>query len=243
MHMNVGEALDLAASAGRVAAERPDVEVGVAPPFTALSAVAEKLRGSKLALAAQNCYFEPSGAFTGEVSAPMLRDVGCTHVIVGHSERRQYFGDDDSLVNRKVKAVFASALTPVVCIGENLAEREAGQTFDVVGRQLRGALDGLTADQVGAAILAYEPVWAIGTGRTATNEQAQEVHGFLRAQLAELFGAEAAGRMRIQYGGSVKPDNVAGLMAQPDVDGALVGGASLKADSFAAIVKYERSSL
>lgn len=212
------------------------VQVAVAPPFTALHAVAGALAGSSLELAAQNVHFEPQGAFTGEVSAPMLAEVGCRHGIVGHSERRQFFGETDESVRKKVGALLAAGVAPIVCVGELLAERESGRTLDVVGRQVRGALAGLPADSIARLTLAYEPVWAIGTGKTATTAQAQEVHAAIRGILRELAGAVAE-RVRIQYGGSVKPDNAAELMSQPDVDGALVGGASLKAQDFIAIVK------
>ncbi len=212
------------------------VQVAVAPVFTALPAVAQALAGTPIQLAAQDVHWEAQGAFTGEVSAPLLADVGVKHVIVGHSERRQLFGETDESVRKKVGAVLAAGLRPIVCVGETLAEREAGRTLDVVGRQVRGGLAGLPADTLAAITLAYEPVWAIGTGKTATTAQAQEVHAAIRAILRELGGA-AADSIRIQYGGSVKPENAAELMAQADVDGALVGGASLKAKDFLAIVK------
>jgi len=194
------------------------------------------LAGSPIQLAAQDVHWEAQGAFTGEVSAPLLADVGVQHVIVGHSERRQFFGETDETVRKKVGAVLAAGLRPIVCVGELLAEREAGRTLEVVGRQVRGGLAGLTADTLAAVTLAYEPVWAIGTGKTATTAQAQEVHAAIRAILRELGGAVAES-IRIQYGGSVKPENAAELMSQADVDGALVGGASLKAKDFLAIVK------
>jgi triosephosphate isomerase len=212
------------------------VQVAVAPPFTALAAAAEALRGGPVELCAQDVHWEKQGAFTGEVSAAMLADVGCRHAIVGHSERRQLFGETDETVRRKVGALLAAGLRPIVCVGELLAEREAGRTLEVAGRQLRAALAGLPAEPVAALTVAYEPVWAIGTGKTATAAQAQEVHAALRAILRELVGA-TADAVRIQYGGSVKPENAAELMAQPDVDGALVGGASLVAGDFARIVK------
>ena len=212
------------------------VDVAVAPPFTALAATSEALQGSRIQLAAQNVHPEPQGAFTGEVSAAMLAEAGVRHVIVGHSERRQLFGDTDESVRRKVGAVLAAGMRPIVCVGETLAEREAGKTLEVVGRQVRGGLAGLPTAAVAALTVAYEPVWAIGTGKTATTAQAQEVHAAIRAILRELAGG-VADQVRIQYGGSVKPDNAAELMAQPDVDGALVGGASLKASDFSLIVK------
>jgi triosephosphate isomerase (TIM) len=214
------------------------VEIVVAPVFTALSRVAEALSGSNVRLAAQDCYWEEEGAFTGEVAPKLLVDAGCSHVIIGHSERRQYFGETDETVNKKAKAAIAAGLTAIVCVGETLAEREADRTFEVIEAQLKGSLAGLSADMPAQAIIAYEPVWAIGTGRTASDAQAQEVHAFIRTLVAKLFGQACADAIRILYGGSVKPDNVKGLMAQPDIDGALVGGASLKADSFAAIVNF-----
>ena len=211
-------------------------DVVVAPPFTALGVAAEALRGSGIGLAAQNLHFEKEGAFTGEVSAPMLKDAGCSHVIIGHSERRQYFGETDDGVARKAAAALASGLTPIVCVGESLAEREANRTVDVVGRQIDGSLKGLAADAIDKTLVAYEPVWAIGTGKVATPEQAEEVHAFIRGRIAASHGTKTAEGLRILYGGSVKPDNIASLMAQPDVDGALVGGASLTAESFLKIV-------
>jgi triosephosphate isomerase len=237
MHRTAAEARALVAELRGLAeglAEK--VDVAVAPPFTALAAAADALRGSRIALAAQDVHWEAQGAFTGEVSAPMLKEIGCAHVIVGHSERRQLFGETDEGVNRKAKAVLGAGLAPIVCVGETLAEREAGRTLEVVSRQVRGGLAGLPADQVGRLTVAYEPVWAIGTGKTATAAQAQEVHAAIRALLRELAGG-AADQVRIQYGGSVKPDNAAELLAQPDVDGALVGGASLKAGDFSQILK------
>jgi triosephosphate isomerase len=212
------------------------VDVAVAPPFTALHAAAEELAGSRIGLGAQNLHFEAQGAFTGEISAPMLVEAGCRLVLVGHSERRQLFGETDEGVRKKTKAALAAGLHPIVCVGETLPERESGRTLEVVGRQVRGALAGLTPAEVGALTLAYEPVWAIGTGKTATAAQAQEVHAAVRAILRELAPA-AAESVRIQYGGSVKPENAAELMSQADVDGALVGGASLKALDFVGIVK------
>jgi len=218
------------------------VEVVIAPPFTALETVAAALTGSALKLAAQNCYPEASGAFTGEVSPLLLKDAGCTYVIVGHSERRQLFGESDEFINRKVQALGQAGLGTILCIGETLAEREAGQMFDVLQHQVRVGLKELSAGRMGAVVVAYEPVWAIGTGRTASDEQAQAAHAFIRAQLGEQFGAAVADATRILYGGSVKPGNVDGLMAQPDVDGALVGGASLKAEEFARIARFQPAS-
>jgi triosephosphate isomerase len=212
-------------------------EVGIAPPFTALTTVAEALAGSTVTLGAQNMHWEERGAFTGEISPLMLRDAGCRFVILGHSERRQYFGEDDASVHRKVRAALAHELTPIVCVGETLSEREAGQTLDVVGRQVRGALLGLQADAIRHVVVAYEPVWAIGTGRVATPQQAQEVHCWIRNLLAETFGSVAEA-VRILYGGSVKPENIDELVAEADIDGALVGGASLQAESFVRIAGF-----
>ena len=211
----------------------------MAPPFTALEAIAQVLRGSPVLLAGQNLHWEPKGAFTGEVSGPMLRAAGCTYVIIGHSERRQFFGETDRGVNRKIKAALKEGLQAIVCVGELLAEREANQTEKVLEKQLTGGFGGLTEQDFSRIIVAYEPVWAIGTGRTATPEIAQEAHHFIRTRLGAIMPPAAAERVRILYGGSVKPDNIAGLMAQPDIDGALVGGASLQAKSFASIVHFQ----
>ena len=238
MHKTTGEAVQLV----RELRQRIETkaQLAVAPPFTALSRVKEALVGSPIQLFAQNCHHEKQGAFTGEVSAPMLKELGCDGVILGHSERRQYFGETDEGVNRKLKAAIEAGLHPIVCVGETLQEREANRTWEVVSRQVRQALAGISAEQVGRCTLAYEPVWAIGTGKTATTAQAQEVHGQIRGLLRELAGAPAAEAVRIQYGGSVKPENAAELLAQPDIDGALVGGASLKAEDFARIIAGAR---
>jgi triosephosphate isomerase len=237
MHLKAAEARALAAAVLAAARERPGLDVAVAPTFTALHAVAEALRGGPVRLSAQDCHWEVQGAFTGAISAEMLLDAGCRHVILGHSERRQLFGESDQDVNRKIHAAHRAGLEPIACVGETLAEREAGRTLEVVERQVRAGLEGVPAERMPALTLAYEPVWAIGTGRVATPAQAQEVHGRLRALLGELYGQAVAERVRLQYGGSVKPDNVRELMAQPDIDGALVGGASLKPDSFAALLE------
>ncbi len=213
------------------------VDVAVCPPSVYLADIAKALAGSRIGLGAQNMYHEKEGAFTGEVSGAMLCDIGCRYVILGHSERRQFFGDTDASVNRKTIAALGVGLTPIVCVGETLQEREAGSTQKVIDTQCRGSLASLTADQAGKLVIAYEPVWAIGTGKTATPEQAEEVHAQIRALLGEMFGSTTAESIRIQYGGSVKADNAAELMRKPNIDGALVGGASLKADGFAAIVK------
>ena len=212
------------------------VEIVVAPPFLAVHAVAEASRNSPVAVAAQDVFWEKEGAFTGEVSAAMVREAGAEYVIVGHSERRQYFGETDESVNRKTLAALGADLIPIVCIGETLDERERNETMDVLDRQLKGGLDGLTGAQIAGLVVAYEPVWAIGTGRTATSQQAQEVHDHIRRRVRAWFGGDAADACHLLYGGSVKPDNIAELIAQPDVDGALVGGASLVPRSFADIV-------
>jgi triosephosphate isomerase len=235
MHKTAGEAVQLVREL-RQKLEGATAQVAVAPPFTALSAVKQALQGSAIQLFGQNCHHEKQGAFTGEVSAPMLKDAGCDGVILGHSERRQYFAETDEWIGKKLRAALAEGLHPIVCVGETLQEREGGKTWEVVSRQVRGALGGLDGAALKLVTLAYEPVWAIGTGRTATTAQAQEVHAQIRALLRELGGAAVAGAVRIQYGGSVKPDNAKDLMSQPDIDGALVGGASLKATDFAAIV-------
>ena len=240
MHKTVAEATAFTTAFLPLVAGVDDAEIVVAPPFTALAAVAGACRGSNVAAAAQNAHWEPRGAFTGEVSLAMVQDTGASHVIVGHSERRHLFGEDDAAVNRKTTAVLAAGLTPIVCIGETLGEREADETAAVLDRQLDGGLAGLGADAVGSIIIAYEPVWAIGTGRTATPDQAQKAHAHVRRRLAALAGRTAADRCRLLYGGSVKPANAADLSAQQDVDGALVGGASLDPQSFAEIVASGR---
>jgi len=208
------------------------VDVVVCPTFIVLPIVHDVLQDSNIALGAQNTHWEDSGAYTGEVSAPLLKDIGVQYVIVGHSERRQYFGETDETVNKRIKAVLAHGLIPIVCVGEVLQERESNKTFEVIEKQCAGGFDGITAEEMEKVIIAYEPVWAIGTGKTATPDQAQEVHLFIRTWVAKMYNDHVAQIVRIQYGGSVKPDNSAELMSQPDIDGALVGGASLKADSF-----------
>ncbi len=219
-----------------------DVEIVVAPAFTAVHAVAEAARNSPIGVAGQNMHWEREGAFTGEVSASMLKEAGAEYVIIGHSERRRLFGETNAAVNRKVVAALGVKLTPIMCIGETLEERDANQTLPVLDTQLKEGLDGFTADQVGALVIAYEPVWAIGTGRNATPEQAGEAHTHIRGRLRSWFGADAAEHCHVIYGGSVKPDNVHSLVALPDVDGALVGGASLELRSFFDIVARSRHS-
>ncbi len=237
MHRTRDEAVNLAVAILSRVADAHSVEVVLCPPFTALHPVGEVLQGTGLCLGAQNMHAEEEGAYTGEISPRMLTALGVSHVILGHSERRHYFSETDELINRKVISALAHGLVPILCVGETLEQREAGQTETVVSTQLDGGLEGVTISDPEALVIAYEPVWAIGTGRTATPEQAQEVHTFIRARLTHFFGAETVGKMRILYGGSVKPGNAAELMAQPDIEGALVGGASLDPDSFAAIVK------
>jgi triosephosphate isomerase len=214
-------------------------EIVIAPPFTALRRAVELGEAIGIAIGAQDLHWEKEGAFTGEVSAAMLREAGCRYTIIGHSERRQFFGETDDSVNRKLRAALAAGLRPIVCVGELLTERDTGQTEAVLDRQLTGGLAGLTEAEFSPIIIAYEPVWAIGTGRTATPEIAEQAHAFIRGRVAQRISPDAAERLRILYGGSVKPDNIAGLMAQPDIDGALVGGASLEAGSFAAIIRFE----
>jgi triosephosphate isomerase (TIM) len=213
-------------------------DIIIAPPFTAIPASVEAVKGTPISIAAQDMHGEPEGAFTGEVSSAMLVEAGCQAVIIGHSERRQFFGETDERANAKIKAALEAGLTPILCVGELLAEREGGKTEEVLERQFRGGLAALTGAQFSRIILAYEPVWAIGTGRTATPEMAAEAHRFLRQQAAASFTPERAAGLRILYGGSVKPDNIKGLMAQVEIDGALVGGASLNAEAFASIVNF-----
>ena len=240
MHKTVQEAVELVKLLRFKFDGFTDADVVVCPPFTALSTVWQYVSGSSMKLGAQNCHYEDKGAFTGEVSVPMLKNVGCSYVIVGHSERRQLFNETDELVNMKARAVLAKEITPIICVGETLEEREKNKTKDVIKRQVEGAYKDIPSDVAVKTILAYEPVWAIGTGKTATPDQAQEVHAFIRDLLAGLYSRDAADVIRIQYGGSVKPDNVSELMSMPDLDGALVGGASLDAESFEKIVKFKK---
>ena len=240
MYKTIGEAVELvkALLGGLDASLVKDREVLVCPPYTALYAVRPLLVGTAISLGAQDVHPEPQGAYTSAIAPGMLVDVGCSAVIIGHSERRQYFGETDASVNKKIGAALGVGLRPIVCVGELKAERDAGQAEVVVGGQLAGGLAGLSAEQMLKLVIAYEPVWAIGTGDTATPADAQAMHAFIRSRLQAQFGAEVAEAVRIQYGGSVKPDNVDELMAQPDIDGALVGGAALKADSFLRIVHF-----
>ncbi|MBF0489614.1 MAG: triose-phosphate isomerase [Candidatus Omnitrophica bacterium] len=231
------EAITLVEELKREVVDVSGVDIVVCPPFTAINDVNECLIGSNIDLGAQNVFWQDSGAFTGEVSAPMLKHLGVKYVIIGHSERRQFFGETNETVSKRIRAALTHGLTPIVCVGENLAERESNKTFDVIKNHCEGSLVNLTAEEMSKIVIAYEPVWAIGTGKTATPEQAQEVHAYIRQLLARIFNTEVSQSVRIQYGGSVTPENIAILIAKPDIDGALVGGASLKAPSFAAIVK------
>jgi len=235
MFKGVADAVAYAKEFRSLAKDLTDVELVIAPPFTAVHAVADALRNSGIATAGQDCFWEKEGAFTGAVSAPMLKEAGAALVILGHSERRRVFGDTDADVTRKIHAAYAAGLAPIACIGETLEERESGRTFEVLDTQLKAVIDGVTADQFAQMVIAYEPVWAIGTGRNATPEQAQEAHAHVRTRLRAWLGAEAADKCQILYGGSVKPDNAKAILQQPDVDGALVGGASLDPQGFFAI--------
>jgi triosephosphate isomerase len=237
MNKTSADAVSLARELVLSLGTQPEVDVVICPPFTALEAVAGAIDGSLIKLGAQNMHFEPSGAFTGEVSAPMLRALFATHVILGHSERRTLFAETDELVNRKVLAALKNQLRPILCVGESLAEREAGSTLKVIQAQTERALEGVSREMAASVVVAYEPVWAIGTGKVATAEQAQEVHGFIRGLLTKLQGEAAAQRVRILYGGSMKPANAAELLTQKDIDGGLIGGASLEARSFAELVR------
>ena len=239
MNKTVGEAVELIRQLKVSVSEVKGVEVVVAPPFTDLYAVHKELDGSSIRLAAQNLYWEEKGAYTGEISSLMLKELGCHYVIVGHSERRQLFGETDETVNKRTKAALSQGLNPIFCMGETLKEREEGRTFTVIHSQLEGGLKGIDGKEIKKVVIAYEPVWAIGTGKTATPEQAEEVHQFVRQKMEELYTREIAEEIRIQYGGSVTPENVKGLMGQKDIDGALVGGASLKSETFLKIVRFK----
>jgi triosephosphate isomerase len=239
MHMTAAEAVAFAEAFLPRVGSATGVDVAIAPPFTALDRLARALAGSNVGLAAQNVNPEPKGAFTGEIAPGMLAELGCRYAIVGHSERRTYYGESDAYVANKAAALFAAGITPIVCVGESLEEREAGRTIDVVAGQLGGSLALVPEARAAEVVIAYEPIWAIGTGRTATPDTAQQVHAFVRDRMRARFGA-AGDQIRIQYGGSVKPENVDDLMAQPDIDGALVGGASLDPAAFSRIVQFEK---
>jgi triosephosphate isomerase len=238
MYKTVAESVDLVTKLKSSLADvsPAEIDVVVAPVYTSLYAVSEVLRDHWIGLSGQNVFWEKEGAYTGEISPAMLKDCGCNYTIIGHSERRQFFGETDETVNRKLRASLHTGLFPIVCVGESLSERERGETFHVVDNQLRRCFSDISPAQMDKIIIAYEPIWAIGTGKTATPEQANEVHAFIRDLIFRLYGTEVADNLRIQYGGSVKPDNIAGLMEETDIDGALVGGASLKADSFTQLV-------
>jgi triosephosphate isomerase len=240
MHKTVAETVKYVKEFRSLVKDLAGIDIVLAVPFTAIHASAEAARNSNVEIAAQDMYWEREGAFTGEVSGAMIREAGAGSVVIGHSERRTLFGETDATVNRKIGAALAADLTPIVCIGETLDERESNQTFTVLDRQIGKGLEGLTPDRVAGLALAYEPVWAIGTGRNATPEQAAEAHGHIRSRLREMHGVVAAERCRILYGGSVKPDNIRDLITQPDVDGALVGGASLDVQGFYRIVSSSR---
>ena len=239
MHTTVAEALQLASAVKQATAKVSSRDVMIAPPFTALAAVGELVVGSGVVLGAQNVHWDEKGAFTGEISGSMLKDVGCKMVIVGHSERRQVFGETDAMINRRLEGAQQFGLIPVFCIGETLQEREAGRTLEVLERQVRAGLAGIKLQDGGQLVIAYEPVWAIGTGKTATEDQAQEAHRFIRDLLGDIFEKNIADQVRILYGGSVKPENIDILMQQDDIDGALVGGAALKAELFERIICFK----
>jgi len=238
MNKTIEESVDFVEKFRPLVSAAQGVDMALAPPFTSLRPVSRALEGSTVALAAQNMHWEGSGAYTGEISPLMLRDAGCHYVILGHSERRQFFGEGDGEVSRKVLAAMGEGIIPILCVGETLGERDYGKTFDTVGAQLRGGLVDVVLETGTELVVAYEPVWAIGTGKTASPEEAQEVHAFARSQLAEIFGKNTSGSIRILYGGSVKAENAKALMGMPDIDGALVGGASMQPDSFAGIVLF-----
>jgi triosephosphate isomerase len=239
MYKTPKEASETARELDERVASVADVDIMIAPTYTALAAVSAVIYQGPVALGAQNLFWETEGAYTGEISASMLKAVGCTYCIIGHSERRQYFAETDQTVNKKLRATIEAQLIPVFCVGETQKEREAGQTFSVLDKQVRNGLEGLVSESLDALVIAYEPIWAIGTGETATNDQAQEAHQFIRTLVAETCGNALSDSMRILYGGSVKPANIAALMEMPDIDGALVGGASLDAQSFSQIVKFK----
>jgi triosephosphate isomerase (TIM) len=239
MFKTSSEAVATAKQLVQFVADTMAVDIMIAPAFTALDRVSEVIRGSRVSLGAQNLHWESEGAFTGEVSAAMLKSAGCRYVIIGHSERRQFFGETDETVNKRLRAAIGAELIPVVCVGETEDERETAQTFSVLDKQVQMGIKGLFTKDLQTLIIAYEPVWAIGTGKTASKDQAQEVHGYIRALIERICGPDLSRSIRILYGGSVKPDNIGELMKMPDIDGALVGGASLKAESFSQIIHYK----
>jgi triosephosphate isomerase len=238
MYKTCAEAVETAGQLVRLVADANDVDIMIAPQFTALKPVSQIIKESQVSLGAQNLFWEVEGAYTGEISAKMLIAAGCSHVIIGHSERRQFFGETDDAVNKKINSAINDQLTPVFCVGETESQREAEDTFSVLDKQVTIGLKDLSSDQLEKLVVAYEPVWAIGTGKTATAAQAEEVHRFLRSMLEKIFGDHFSKKIRILYGGSVKPENIAELMAMPDIDGALVGGASLDAETFSKIVLF-----
>jgi triosephosphate isomerase len=239
MNKTISEAIDFIRQLKALVADVRGIDIVVAPTFTALRAVSREIEGGNIELAAQDVFWESSGAYTGEISPGMLKDVGCRYVIIGHSERRQYFGETNESVHKKITACLAMGLYPIVCVGETLEEREAGKTFDVVKIQVIQCLEGFSREEMERITIAYEPIWAIGTGKTAAPQQAEEVHAFIREQMGQMTNRQISEGVRIQYGGSVNPDNISDLMLQPNIDGALVGGASLKADAFSRIVKFK----
>nr|HID59161.1 triose-phosphate isomerase [Desulfobacterales bacterium] len=238
MYKTGPEAAELAEELKKLVCDVNGVDIMIAPPFTALGTVYEIIKGSNIQLGGQNLFWKTEGAYTGEISPSMLRSAGCSYVIIGHSERRQHFGETDETISKKIRAALDAELKPILCIGESLEERESNQTYSVLDNQLERCLQGLTSDDIHNLTIAYEPVWAIGTGKTATRDQVQGAHSHIRKRLKEKFGILVEKSLRILYGGSVKPENIKGLMSMPDVDGALVGGASLKAESFAGIIRF-----
>lgn len=238
MHKNIPEAIAMVKELKPLISDVKDVDVLICPVFTAIYPLANEVKGSNIQIGAQNVYWEPKGAFTGEIAVSMLSDAGCSFVIIGHSERRQYFAETDETVNKRTKSTLNANLIPIVCVGETLQERESDNTFKVIEKQVREGIKNFSKEEAEKIVIAYEPVWAIGTGKTATPQQAQDVHEFIRKIYSEMYGSDIADKVRILYGGSVKPDNVSELMKQKDIDGGLVGGASLEASSFAKLVKF-----
>ncbi len=238
MHKTHKETSDTIEALKKLVADVSDREIIICPPFTSLQIAVQSAKGSNIKIGAQNMHYEDKGAFTGEISPVMIKDLGCEYVIIGHSERRQYFCETDHLIGKKIISALKHNLTPIICVGETLQERETNKTFSVIDTQIRGALKSVNHEQIQKCVIAYEPVWAIGTGKTATKEQAQEVHFYIRNTLSKIYSPEVSDTIRILYGGSVKPENMADLMSQPDIDGGLVGGASLEAETFSKIIKY-----